>query len=795
MAQHTTSRNLNNNPEITDEFEHYDFNLKSVCWGYRDIFRRAITDLFENGSLGGNNRQVTDKFFELLNATDQGCFDHVVKDFLAALNPSNRWLLSLPAIFSDLVNLGMELAQSKLFHGSLYFQTLAEGGFGDNPYQVRNLLNQMRRLRQIDEDLALAYMKGYKNLISRLSGPETERYIQVGLEIYQRNRDAGLAFMEGTLRTAETYIQSISQECRLEDVQEQLKTLLKSLAGYEVDVDDLGKLDSDELIERGSGVVCMYQWLYLPARIRYFGAKELNRKWYLLMTVLAAGFLSEESFCKVHGHPDLQSCRDLVGDNIMRLNLFQIIEYVRVFHRIRQQWPGIRRLVDFGLQKEFEHNPGNGAANKLFFDVLLPPSRDAAGLRTARLIEKIAEKSSNCFDTAKRLEQCDDSVAVQEYAGLEQQLLAPLSLLPDFLYPGEVSTPPATDMVANLKNMAEQSEKEDREKGDEKAENRDNDRQTVMSMTEDEKKDEDEKEEEKSEGSLREGFLYDEWNYHEDDYRLNHCCVYEEMEKQICREVPADIEAEAKKVSKIFEQLKPQLARYEKRLEDGDVIDEDMLVDYLTRQQKEPEPRIDFYRKIRVMERDLAIVLLVDESGSTGEEVNGERIIELEKHAAIILGECLSSLGDKFEIAGFTSNGAQNCRYRLYKNFPETWGREPMMKVMNARPSQSTRIGPAVRHAGYRLAQNQARQRLIILITDGRPMDNDYDPNTRYAQYDVRMACEENTRQGIHTFAISTSENTLADMEIMFPRRRFVILPDISRLPRVLPRLYSRLTL
>ena len=74
-------------------------------------------------------------------------------------------------------------------------------------------------------------------------------------------------------------------------------------------------------------------------------------------------------------------------------------------------------------------------------------------------------------------------------------------------------------------------------------------------------------------------------------------------------------------------------------------------------------------------------------------------------------------------------------------------------------------------------------------------MDNGYDPNTRYAQYDVRMACEENARRDIHTFAISTEENFLADMEIMFPRRRFTILTDITKLPRVLPRLYSRLTL
>jgi nitric oxide reductase NorD protein len=80
-------------------------------------------------------------------------------------------------------------------------------------------------------------------------------------------------------------------------------------------------------------------------------------------------------------------------------------------------------------------------------------------------------------------------------------------------------------------------------------------------------------------------------------------------------------------------------------------------------------------------------------------------------------------------------------------------------------------------------------------VTDGKPMDQDYDPATRYAQHDVRMACEEIARQDIHTFAVSTEENSVADMDIMFPHRRFAILPDMQRLPEILPHLYIRMTL
>jgi len=185
---------------------------------------------------------------------------------------------------------------------------------------------------------------------------------------------------------------------------------------------------------------------------------------------------------------------------------------------------------------------------------------------------------------------------------------------------------------------------------------------------------------------------------------------------------------------------------------------------------------------------------VIDVSGSTGEEVDSRKIIDLEKHAAVILGQGLAALGDRFSLCGFSGNGRENCEYLVFKDLDEEWGRESQCRLMAAHPMSGTRIGAALRHSGYRLSSVEAKHRLIILVTDGKPMDVGYDPESRYAQFDVRMACAENLRQGIHTFGISTEENSLAEMEIMFPNRRFVILPDIRKLPDVLPRMYLRMT-
>jgi nitric oxide reductase activation protein len=292
-------------------------------------------------------------------------------------------------------------------------------------------------------------------------------------------------------------------------------------------------------------------------------------------------------------------------------------------------------------------------------------------------------------------------------------------------------------------------------------------------------------------------FVYDEWDFQQNDYRPGWCHVLQkEIEPARAAKPQESWLEEARKVRAVFERLKPDMAQREKRLAEGDDINVDLLLDHLIDSYREPSPPVRFYEKQIMNHRDLAVLILLDVSGSTGGQLAGHvKVLDVEKQAAVILGQGLASLNDRFAVCGFSSNGRERCEYLLFKSFDEQWGSDAINRIMAAWPRSSTRIGPALRHAGHLLSLQPARQRLIVLVTDGKPMDQGYDPNTRYAQHDVRMACEENARQGIHTFAISTEENSLADMEIMFPRRRFVILPSIADLPRVLPQLYLRLTL
>ena len=757
------------------------FSLKSVCWGYREVFAEAIEALFAAGLLGPEHEQVTLQFFALLKRADQRCFDHVLRQFLGALRPENHWIMELPGVFADLTELGARLGEAKTYYGTRYFETLAQGGFGNTPRQVRACLNWMRRLLEIDSDLGLAFLKGYRRLVDRLLPQEINRYVKEGIEVFHRRKESGLRFLSGELQASEAYLSFITQECRLVDVKAALERLLRALAGAKVEVSDLGELDADELLAHNTKMLCLHGHLYLPARFRHFGRASLNRKWYLLSAVVAAGMLVDKSFPLLHGHPDYPACQDLLGTQLLAVNLFHVVEYVRTLRRIALRWPGAKRLIAFGLRTEFEAAPPSCDAEKLFRDAM----DGSVNTPAVCALREEADASVNCLDTAARIRRDWVGQVLASYPGLDRLPLRAFAFLSDFAFPVTFSAPPRDGLVADLR--------------DECARSGDSERSSGLAA--------DAGPPDGAEGAAAPGeggevqaavacYVYDEWNCHENEYYHDHC-----MLREVCPErrgglhLPGDLAEQARGVRAMFERLKPDLARRAKRLPDGEAINPDLLLDYIVERHREPAPRVRFYEKPLLRQRDWAVLILLDVSGSTGEDLAGEvRAIDVEKQAGIILGQGLAALGDRFAICGFTSDGRENCQYYVYKDFDETWSSDAVGSVLGAWPSGSTRIGPALRHSGYRLCHQPCRRRLILLVTDGKPMDRDYDPNTRYAQYDVRMACEENASQDIYTFAISTTDNSEADMEIMFPHHRYAILSDIRDLPRLLPKLYIRLT-
>jgi nitric oxide reductase activation protein len=676
--------------------------------------------------------------------------------------------------------MGCLLAEKRVYYGTTFFRLLGEGGLGRTPEEVSHLMTLLKRVRKVGDDAAFGLLKGYRQLAPRLSPHEIDRYVEEGLRVYARAHKTGVRFLEGSLQSSDTVIQSLSRERVLSDIAPRLSRLVKALTGRRIELGELSLLDADELIERGASTVALYQWLYLPEKIRRYPLKTDNERWYLLAAVVCAAMYEIGGFPTLHGHPGYRSCLQAVGADPIRVNLFFTIEYARALAHIREHWPGALGLVAWGLEEDYREMPPSSPAEELAALVLTgrpgPPSKAEKGAARSAALAEAIRGSVNFFDTARW------TLALrEEFPELAGGYLRPLSFMPDFLYTGESEEAPPDSLVADMKE-------ESRRPRDERGEAREKEAARRQSRKQGRKEDSERE-------VIQGGYVYDEWSQPDHDYLPNHCIVHQiDMEPSPGRDLPADLLEQARRTRRIFEWLKPEAVSKEKYLEQGDMIDPDRLLDFVVNSRREPSPPVRFYQKPRVRERDLGTLILIDVSGSTGEDHNRKPIIEIEKGSALILGQGLSSLGDRFSICGFSGQGRENCEFFVYKGFEDGWNESTIGRLMGAVPRSSTRIGPALRHAGTLLSREGTRQKLLLLVTDGRPMDAGYDPESRYAQFDVRMACEENRRRGIHTFAITTEKNSRADMELMFPSRRFAILATIEELPTVLPRLYMRVT-
>ncbi|WP_407275382.1 nitric oxide reductase activation protein NorD [Halothiobacillus sp. DCM-1] len=247
----------------------------------------------------------------------------------------------------------------------------------------------------------------------------------------------------------------------------------------------------------------------------------------------------------------------------------------------------------------------------------------------------------------------------------------------------------------------------------------------------------------------------------------------------------------------LIEALQPQGVIRQKKVEDGDEVDINAAIYAMTniRMGRQPDPRIGIRRRIQV--RDLSVILLIDLSESTNDPVrtgDGEKtVLGLAREAAALLGDTLDRIGDPFAIHGFDSNGRTDVEYYRFKDFDERFGDKTKARLAGMTGQLSTRMGTALRHAGRLLDQRASQRKLILLLTDGEPSDNDVrDP--QYLRHDTKRVVEELRRRGVETFCVTLDPYADDYVERIFGAKHYMILDHVARLPEKLPALYLSMT-
>ena len=190
----------------------------------------------------------------------------------------------------------------------------------------------------------------------------------------------------------------------------------------------------------------------------------------------------------------------------------------------------------------------------------------------------------------------------------------------------------------------------------------------------------------------------------------------------------------------------------------------------------------------------MAVAFLVDMSGSTSRQIEsgGRRVIDVEKEGLVLLCEALEAVGDQYAIYGYSGQGRHQVDFVILKDFDEFARGRAAQRIGAAAPLHQNRDGAAIRHAARKLMARNARTRLLVLISDGKPLDDGY--TDEYSLQDTKMALREVSTSGIHPFCITVDRDADDYLRRMYGEVRYLVIDNASALPERLPRVYRQLT-
>ncbi len=326
-------------------------------------------------------------------------------------------------------------------------------------------------------------------------------------------------------------------------------------------------------------------------------------------------------------------------------------------------------------------------------------------------------------------------------------------------------------------------------------------------------------------------FYYDEWDFRASDYRPRWCRVGERLgdegDLEYYEEILTKHHGLVMETRRQFELMRPESFRKMKRLEDGQEIDLDEAIEFHVDKKAGVGPLARIYSRRNKIERDVAVAFLLDMSASTDEEIEKQRqkyeeeeedfqgdpskyfqwlaqrrarqaieppkrIIDLEKESTVLVVEALEAIGDSYGIYGFSGYGRDNVEFHVIKDLEETFSDKVRKRIDKIDPVRSTRMGPAIRHAIQKLQDYDAKVKILIMVSDGRPQDHGYGRDRtekEYAVHDTKQALNEAKRVGVTPFLITVDKEGHDYLKQMCDDIGYEVVDNIESLPRRLPTL------
>ncbi len=294
-------------------------------------------------------------------------------------------------------------------------------------------------------------------------------------------------------------------------------------------------------------------------------------------------------------------------------------------------------------------------------------------------------------------------------------------------------------------------------------------------------------------------FHYQEWDYQIQLHRPDWVTIYErrpgKADPQDIDDIINEYRPVAHRIKQIIDLLTPEGVQRVRNMEDGDEIDINAAIDAMIsiRMGEQPNSRISMRNLLK--SRDLSVVILLDLSASTNEKMQGsdKTVLQLTREAATLVSTAIEGIGDSFAIHGFASDGRHDVQYYRIKDFNQHFGDDVKSQLSGMQGGLSTRMGAALRHAGYHLLKQQEKRKLILLVTDGEPADID-ERDPQHLRFDTKKAVEELYSHGVLSYCLTLDPHADDYVKRIFGQNHYTVIDNVERLPEQLPTLFASLT-
>ncbi|HKP81885.1 MAG TPA: VWA domain-containing protein [Pyrinomonadaceae bacterium] len=717
----------------------------------------------------------------------------------------------------------------------------------------RRVLALTKEIAAIDGEAALACFRSSARALRSVSIEQFEQWARRGLTSGRTDSRARRSYFSLETRGSYEALHSGSAGLALDSVQPLLRLYIEALTGREVDIAPLAAVPDEARIDDGRTIHLpslvnefgdedldfrLYKVLAAHAAGQIeFGTYARGGMLRPARSALAARY-SEENVDALDAFsladeivqlrkdqeeaPQITPPDDIGYRDVLRVfpmpqlarRVFGTLENGRIDRRLRRTYRGLKRDLDLIRQHlsrsrpRITELPGSLVPFELLFQVtMLGGAREDARIAHGQIVSEL-------------------ETIVSDYLLREQTTVADTLMATSRVYDLFQTVTPIDDSVQQVEAPEDETEDDDDSAASERMKQRQAERtperrdaRELFNAWNDPSAESDPDEltgaeswsdAETPEQVLAEGevaYNYDEWDRELTDHRLGWCRVIEKKVKHGDKNfVDQTKERHKGVISSIrhqFQLMKPEnLTRVANEV-DGEEFDLNAVIDFVIDRRADGFQSERIYTKRLRRRRDVAVSFLLDQSSSTARTIGrhplqpytrpGRRIIEIEKEGLVLMSEALEAVGDVYSINGFTSEGRRNVKFYVVKDFNEKYGDEVKRRIGGITYQNNTRLGAAIRHATAKLAKQDARTRLLIVLSDGRPYDHDYG-DARYAREDTREALRQAKTEGITPFCITIDRESEAELRDLYGEIGYTIIDDVLSLPERLPGIYRRLT-